>query len=212
MNRIIKTRLEKNHDVYVQSVLNSKIFLDITEIGKNLKQTLEDRLISKISNRCIPEGYVSPKNIKIIQYSSGTLVRNSIVYHVVYECNIAHPVEGMLISAKTKTITKAGIHAQVIDTDGNIPIIVFVARDHNITNSIFHDVKEDQVITVKVIGIRYELNDPYVCVIANVFSISEPKKRELIRADINELINTEYDKDFMNTNAEDNNCLSEPVV
>ena len=115
----------------------------------------------------------------VVAYSSGTLVRNSIVYHVAYECNIAHPVEGMLISAKTKTITKAGIHAQVIDTDGNIPIIVFVARDHNMSNSIFHAVKEDQVITVKVIGIRYELNDPHVCVIANVFSVSEPKKKNL---------------------------------
>lgn len=208
----MKTQSKKVYSVYIQSVLNTKIFLDITEVGKNLKQTLENKLISKIANRCIPEGYVSPKNIKIIQYSSGTLVRNSIVYHVVYECNISHPVEGMLINAKTKTITKAGVHAQVIDSDGNIPIIVFIARDHNISNSMFHDIKENELITVKVIGIRYELNDPYVCVIANVFSINDQKKKEIIGGNNNlpyESEDVKYDEDIMDTN--DDNCLSEPV-
>lgn len=213
MNQIFKSQNKKIYSVYIQSVLNTKIYLDITEIGKNIKQTLEDKLIDQISNRCIPEGYVSPKNIKIIQFSSGTLVRNSISYCVVYECNIAHPVEGMLIVAKTKTITKAGIHAQVIDTDGNIPITVFVARDHNLANSLFHDVKENELITVKVIGIRYELNDPYICVIANMFSSNsnEQKKKEIRGGDNDDsIVSKQYHDDVMNTNNYDTSCLSEP--
>lgn len=102
-----KTKTKKVYSVYIQSVLNTRIFLDITEIGKNIKQTLEDKLISRISNRCIPEGYVSPNNIKIVQFSSGTIIRNSVSYSVVYECNISHPVEGMLITAKTKSNNKS---------------------------------------------------------------------------------------------------------
>jgi DNA-directed RNA polymerase subunit E'/Rpb7 len=201
----IKTK--KVYSVYIQSVLNTRIFLDITEIGKNIKQTLEDKLISSISNRCIPEGYVSPKNIKVIQFSSGTIIRNSISYFVVYECNISHPVEGMLLTAKTKTITKAGIHAQVIDSDGNVPITVFVARDHNISNSLFHSVKEKDLITVKVIGIRYELNDPYVCVIANMFSLNEIKKDETKGGGVDETITKQDYEDVMDVD-DSNNCLS----
>ena len=68
--------------IYIQSVLNTKIYLDITEVGKNVKQILEKKLISQVSNKCIPEGYVSSKNINIIQYSAGTLIRNSIVFKV----------------------------------------------------------------------------------------------------------------------------------
>lgn len=209
---LTKTQSKKIYSVYIQSVLNIKIFVNITEIGKNIKQTLEDKLIRQISNKCIAEGYVSPKNIKIIQFSSGTLVRDCISYSVVYECNIAHPVEGMLIIAKTKTITKAGIHAQVIDTDGNIPITVFVARDHNLSNSLFHDVKENELITVKVIGIRYELNDPYICVIANIFSNSEIKKKEIKGGESNEsFVQKQYCDDIMDSNNDDTNCLSEPI-
>ena len=67
-----------------------------------------------------------------------------------------------------KTITKAGIHAQVIDNDGNSPITVFVARDHHHLDNRFNAIKEDTNIKVRVIGVRYELNDPYICVIARL--------------------------------------------
>lgn len=216
MNRNVKKQPVKdnkyiNKNVYVQSVLSTKIYLDITEIGKNVKQILEKKLISQVSNKCIPEGFVSPKKIKIIQYSSGTLIRNSIVYHVVYECDIAHPVEGMYLMAKTKTITKAGIHAQVIDDDDSniIPITVFVARDHNMSSHSFHNVIEGGMIKVKVIGIRYELNDPYVCVIANIEKEHIERGQEK-KEQVGGVVDTVYDEDVMDTNF-DNDFLTHPV-
>lgn len=157
----------KDENIYIQSILTSKIYLHVTEIGKELEKNLERKLIDKISNRCIQEGYVSPNDITIISRSSGIVNINSVMYHVVYECNIAHPVEGMLITSKVKTITKAGIHAEVVDDNGNIPVTIFVARDHNFKFNAF-DVSEGESIITRVIGIRYELNDPYVSVIANI--------------------------------------------
>lgn len=203
----------KLYSVYLKSLLKTRIYLDITEIGKNLKQTLERKLIQCISNKCIPEGYVSPKDIKIIQYSSGTITANQVMYHVAYECLIAHPVEGMLINAKTKTITKAGIHAQVIDSDGNIPITVFIARDHNFSNSMFHNVKDNDMITVKVIGIRYELNDPYICVIANIYTEPSKVKKNVQLGGMNlDILDGDDDykevEDVMNINNDGRDCLS----
>ena len=82
---------------------------------------------------------------------------------------VCHPVEGMLIEkCNVKTITKAGVHAEVNDNTGVIPIVVFVARDHHFTNKKFADIKENDIITVEVIGVRFELNDPYICVIAKL--------------------------------------------
>jgi len=67
-----------------------------------------------------------------------------------------------------KTVTKAGIHAQCVDKDGNVPITVFVARDHHQNSRDFQHVKAGDQIRVSVIGTRWELNDPYICVIARL--------------------------------------------
>jgi DNA-directed RNA polymerase subunit E'/Rpb7 len=158
----------KIYGVYNKSVLDTKVVLSITEIGKNIKTNLESKIISKIGGKCITEGYIKPGSINIINYSSGSVNGDIVEYHVLFECMICLPVEGMLIECTSKTITKAGIHAQVIDEDGNMPVTVFVARDHHHIDDRFLSVKENTKITVRVIGIRFELNDKCICAIANL--------------------------------------------
>lgn len=166
------------YGIYIKSTLTTKLSLHITEVGKNTKKNLEDTLKKRISNKCIIEGFVSPNSIKIVTYSSGSVNSDNIDFHIVYDCFVANPVEGMLIECVAKTITKAGIHAQVIDQDGNIPITVFVARDHHHIDSYFQSIKETHPITVKVIGSRYELYDPFICVIAELVNTAQlPSKR-----------------------------------
>ena len=169
---------DKDHNrkifgVYIKSLLTIKLALFINEIGKNVKQNLEKKIVSQIEGKCIVDGFVQPNSVKIISYSSGNVISDLVEFHVVYECMISHPVEGMLMEAECKTITKAGIHAQVVDEDGNIPITVFVAKDHHHIDQLFNSVVENDKITVKVIGIRYELNDPYICVISKLVSIDK---------------------------------------
>jgi hypothetical protein len=72
----------------------------------------------------------------------------------------------MEVECKVKNITKAGIHAEVKDNEDNIPIIVFIARDHNYSNYLFDEVEKDKVINAKIIGVRFELNDPSITAIA----------------------------------------------
>jgi len=156
----------KLYGVYMKSILETKVVLAITEIGKTLKQNLEAKIVKKISGKCINEGYIQPKSIHIIKYSAGVVSNNYVEFCVLFDCMCCLPVEGMEIECKCKTITKAGIHAQVIDGDGNIPVTVFVARDHHHLDNRFNAIKEDATIRVRVIGVRYELNDPYICVIA----------------------------------------------
>lgn len=158
----------KVYGVYNKSVLDTKVTLSVTEIGKNIKTNLESRIVSKIGGKCITEGYIKPGSIQIINYSSGSINGDIIEYHVLFECMICLPVEGMLIECISRTITKAGIHAQVIDDDGNMPVTVFVARDHHHIDDRFLSIKENTKLTVRVIGIRYELNDKCICAIANI--------------------------------------------
>ena len=161
----------KIYGVYIKSLLNIKVVLSIREIGRNVKGNLENKIASQLNGKCIVEGFIQPNSVKIISYSSGNIISDLIEFHVVYECMVSHPVEGMIIQAVSKTITKAGIHAQVVDEDGNIPITVFVAKDHHHIDQAFNSVVENDKITIKVIGTRYELNDPYICVIAKLVSV-----------------------------------------
>ena len=159
---------DKIYGVYVTELLTMKVFLSITEVGQTLKQNLERWISKNTEGRCIPEGFIKPNSVKVLKYSSGTVNGDKIEFQTVFECMVCHPVEGMLIECDVKTITKAGVHAEVNDNTGVVPVVVFVARDHHFTNKKFADIKENDKITVEVIGVRFELNDPYICVIAKL--------------------------------------------
>lgn len=158
---------DKVYGVYIDSLLTKKVILAITEIGKNIKENLQRKLSNSLEGKCIEEGFIRPGSIRIETYSCGLINTENIEIQTVFTCKVCHPVEGMLIECTSKTITKAGIHAQVIDRD-IVPITVFVARDHHNMDKYFQSITEDTKILVKVIGIRYELNDPYICVLAKL--------------------------------------------
>lgn len=200
-----KNEKRKIFGVYTRSLLDTKVVLSITEIGQNIKRNLEAKIVSKIAGKCINEGYIKPPSdkdinaIKITSYSSGTIKGDIVEFHVMFECMVCLPVEGMLIECVCKTVTKAGIHAEVIDTDGNKPVIVFVARDHHDRDNQFNSVKEGDKVLVRVIGSRYELNDEYICVIAkllDIITVQNTKQRiNLTNDDANILGGDEYNSD-----------------
>lgn len=154
--------------IYISNVLTTKISLHITEVGQTVQQNLEQALHERVANKCIEEGYIRPSSIRIQTYSAGTIRNENVDFQVVYQCDIACPTEGQVLECKVKTVTKAGVHAECIDRDGNAPITVFVARDHHQNSRDFQHVKDDDMVRVSVIGTRWELNDPNICVIARL--------------------------------------------
>lgn len=160
------------YEPYIQSILSMKIILPIIEVGGNIKQNLEKMIVSKTEGKCIVEGFIRPDSVQILTYSSGKVNSGSVEFQTTFSCMVCHPVDGMLITCTTNTITKAGIHAEVVDNKGNVPITVFIARDHHILNDKFDKVTENSKLTVSVIGIRFELNDSNICVIGKLVDIT----------------------------------------
>jgi len=160
---------KKIYGVYIKSLLTSKMYLSMNEVGKNVKQNLERMISKQTEGKCIPEGFIRPGSAKVVSYSAGVINNEKVEFQVVYECMICNPVEGMLIEAVVKTVTKAGIHAEVIDDEsGAIPIVAFVARDHSFNDKQFSAVKENMKIVVRVIGSRFELFDKNIWVIGKL--------------------------------------------
>ena len=161
------------HEPYIPSVLSMKIVLSINEIGKNIKQNLERIIVSKTEGKCIVEGYIRPDSVNILTYSSGKVNAGMVEFQTTFECLVCYPVDGMLVKCNCKTITKAGIHAEVIDKKGNVPITIFIARDHHIHNNMFEHVVENSKLIVSIIGVRFELNDVNICAIGTLKQIDE---------------------------------------
>jgi len=165
----------KIYGVYIQYLLTMKVVLPIVEVGKNMKENLEKIISRRNEGKCIAEGFIRPGSIKVVRYSSGNVMGQYVEFETVFECMICHPVEGMLIECDVKTITKAGIHAEVVDSAGAVPITAFIARDHHFNDQNFSEIKENAKIVVRVIGTRYELNDPYICVIGKLVERKESR-------------------------------------
>lgn len=166
----------KTSNIYTNVMINRKIILDIAFIGDTLKSTLENVVKSQIEGLCINEGFVKPDSVRLLSYSSGILSGSNVIFETVFECKVCCPVEGLLIECVTKNVTKAGIRAETNDEPS--PVVIFISRDHNYTSSYFNNVKEDETITVRVIGQRYELNDKYISIIAEIIEPPEEKLKK----------------------------------
>jgi len=176
MNQI---KEKKEYSVYIMSMLSKKVVLKITEIGKNIKQNLEKKIKYGIEGKCIAEGFIRPKTVEIVSYSCGLVKDDHIEFQVIYRCLVCNPIKDVEVECKVKNITKAGIHAEVRDDDNNVPITIFVARDHNYANRMFENVEVDAIVRVKIIGVRFELNDPSITAIAQL--LREREEREVVR-------------------------------
>jgi len=160
-------REQKLDSIYSRCLITRSITLPMVSVGKNVKETIEKSVKHTIEGKCIVEGFVKVNSTKIITYSSGIIHGGNIVFEVVLECEVCFPVEGMKIECVARNITKAGIRAESA-TDSPSPIVVFIARDHQYQSKQFSDVQEGDKIRIRVIGQRFELNDKYISIIAEL--------------------------------------------
>jgi DNA-directed RNA polymerase subunit E'/Rpb7 len=166
-------RQKEIRTVYSLSQITKKIGLPINAIGRNLQQTIEETIAAMVEGRCIVEGYVKPRSVRVITYSSGLIKGTEVVFDVVFECEVCFPVAGMLFNCVAKNITKAGIRAESVDEIPS-PFVLFVARDHYYASDYFNSIEENEKFTARVIAQRFELNDKYVSIIAEIV----PPKKE----------------------------------
>ena len=167
-----KKKQQVENNIYTRSLITRSISIPIVSVGKNIQETIEKYVSLNYEGKCVVEGFIKPNSCKIITHSSGLVKGTNIIFEVVFECQVCCPVEGMLIQCVAKNITKAGIRAESSDETPS-PIVLFIARDHHYMMPHFSTIEEGSKFTARVIGQRFELNDKYVSIIAELV---EPKK------------------------------------
>ncbi len=169
--------------IYSKVMLSDKIEINFKNINSEIYNTLEKIIKKKVEGICIDEGFVKKGSVNLISYSSGELFSNNVAIDVVYECLVANTVESMTFDCIVKSITKVGIRAEINESVS--PFVIFIARDHHFDNELFSKINENDIINVRVLGQRYELNNKFISVIAELVNINnyETSKGELQDAD-----------------------------
>jgi DNA-directed RNA polymerase subunit E'/Rpb7 len=162
-----RTSVAGKMSLYIKNIISKKLSVPIKYVGTNIAEILEQILSNNFEGKCCIEGYVKRGSVKIITFSSGTISGNCVIFTVVFEYLVCSPPQGMRISCAVKNITNAGILAHV-DEGEYSPLNIFIARDHHYNIPYFSELKESDTIMVRVMGQRFELNDPFVSVIGEL--------------------------------------------
>lgn len=168
-----KTRTHKSSSysdnvLYNRSLLTRSVCIPMKNVNKNIHGEIERYINKNYEGKCVVEGYIRPQSVKIISYSSGLIKADNIIFDVGFECEVCYPIEGMKFKCLVNNITKAGLRCE-IPNERPSPLVIFVTRDHNYMKDGFTDINEGDIINVKIIGQRFELNDKYISVIASIF-------------------------------------------
>ena len=140
---------------------------------------MEAHLTQVISNemdgRCIAEGFVKNGSCKIRSHSIGTFAAGNIVFDMEVECMLCCPKEGTVMNCIAKTVTQAGIRAHAFTKEyESSPVVIYISRemhDASATRMMANNaasidsIKPGDMIQVRVVGRRFELNDKHVSVI-----------------------------------------------
>tara|TARA_B110000003_G_scaffold23799_3_gene22780 strand:+ start:37818 stop:38429 length:612 start_codon:yes stop_codon:yes gene_type:complete len=182
----------KQYGIYMENVLTRKVVVPFKLIGKNIGKILTKLLSNNLEGRCASEGYVKKGSVEIISFSAGVANSSNICFDVSFKCLLCKPVEGMRIRCTVCNITKAGIRAiynkdHCLDKSGDgiksfeSPVTVFVAREHHIKDKSYSDItREGEDIIIKVIGIRYQLNDDTISILGELCKTKKDKSGQKI--------------------------------
>ena len=178
MSTVKRNPRKRGIGIYQQNILTKRIKLPYNVVGRNILENIQLKLIETLSGKCIKDGYIKTNSIRVLTYSAGVVTDMSVVFVVIFECLICNPVEGMRLNAIVKNITKAGARCETNEEVS--PVVIFIARDHNFKNKDFANLEKDDRVTVKVIGTRFELNDTYISVIAELVSPKKVRRSKIV--------------------------------
>ena len=69
----LKINNDEINDLYVKSILEDGIYIEINELGPDIDNVILNKLKNKYENRCISTGFVKQGSIKIIKKSEGMI-------------------------------------------------------------------------------------------------------------------------------------------
>jgi DNA-directed RNA polymerase subunit E'/Rpb7 len=158
-------------DIYFQTLGHFRVFLNSSDITRNLNTSLEEMLKRELEGKCIADGYVQKDSIRLLKRTIGQISGNhftgKVCYDLMYSANICNPAVGTIIKSRISNINKLGFLAE------SGPLIILVAKQFYENKEGFKDIEVGMDVMVEVIAKRFQLNDTKLEIIGKVSGSSE---------------------------------------
>ena len=166
------------NEYIIEQLFNTTIYLEPSALNQNINDIIYIHLKEKIENKCNNIGYILKDSIKIINKSIGKFITvdndKKIEFNIQYKATVISPNKGTIINCYIKNITKAGVIAYIklseiikdykdYDNFENSPIIIMIPNNRISDN----EIKIDELIKVKVTGIRIKFNAKNIQIVAS---------------------------------------------
>ena len=156
-------------DIFIKSTINKSLSIEPKYINNQINDYILKRLKENFEGKCLKYGYIKPNSIKIIKRSIGNVLAShfngNILYNIELSVDVCNPLEGTIIDVLVKNINKMGILCEVSEEE-NSPLNILLARQHHINNESYLNLKDGDLIQIKIIGKRFEYGDNQISIIA----------------------------------------------
>jgi len=152
-------------NLFHKQLIHEKLLVHYNRIGSDMSSYFKSYVQTYIEGKCRNEGYIKNNASKVINYSAGLLYGSKVEFIVVFEVEACMPYEDMELYCIIKNINKIGLRC--IIKEENNPMNIFISNEHNV-NVDMERYNENETIRVKVLGHRFELNDTFISIIAEI--------------------------------------------
>ena len=180
-------------ELFISTKIKSSLSIEPKDLNSNLNKKIIKKIKLDVEGKCIKNGYVKKNSVKLIKRSLGQSLTShfngNVIFHVEYLVDLCNPLEGATIECSVINSNKMGILAGMVGVEES-PLNILLAKQHHIDNAEFEDLRERDIIKIRVLGKRYEFGDSQITIIG--------------------LLESEYLKQY-NETLEDNDDNEEPL-
>jgi DNA-directed RNA polymerase subunit E'/Rpb7 len=140
---------------------------EFREAAPDIDAYLTKKLQKRLEEKCCVHGYVRRGSTQILARSMGQAEHCRFTGDFVFVCKVRVlcflPEAGQVVDAQVLKMNKGGAYALVVDM-GHVSeaVRIFVPRDLHIGNAEFDALEEEQVVRVRLMGSRFQANDPFI--------------------------------------------------
>ena len=144
MSLVLKSNLGETHNsmLYQENMITKKVSISMNKLHSNIKNILQTYLNANYTGKCFEEGYIEKNSVKVISYTNGLCVSDTLEFHVVFTCNVCVVSDNMTLECMIENKNLSGIKCNVVTGDANEEksssmittseaIIIFCSRDHH---------------------------------------------------------------------------------
>lgn len=151
--------------------MTRNVHIDARFLQRNIHASLVAQLRMKYEGICLPEGFVQPRSITIVEHSLGriNILKGGLDYVVKFQADICFPHPGQKFRAPVTLRSKIGLHAETEC------IKVLLPRDLHIGNPDFDAVKDSQQIEFEVKGAKFQQGDESIVILGELIGTIKPQ-------------------------------------